>query len=264
MKIKEIINYLNNINLELSDIILILEGYFKVPYIKAITEDINVADNKFYYAKDLLEKDYPPAYLAGYVTVRNLKIFVSEDVLIPRSETIDFIYEYIKSNFDFNNKSVLDLCTGSGVISFALKTIYKSSSITGSDISDAALNLAKKSAEYNKLDIQFIKSNFLNDIYKKYDYIISNPPYIEENNKDTYAPFEPRLALYSGEDGLDSYRNIFSNLDSRLNEKGIAFFEIETSNYSSVKELASKMLKGYLIETYKDMENKERYLILKK
>lgn len=264
MNLNKLIQYLYSKNYDLSDIQLIIEGYFNKSLNRAIIGDEEISDDEYYKVISLLDKDYPPAYLAKYIEVMGLKIFVDENVLIPRTETIDFILDKIKNNYDFNNKKVLDLCTGSGVISLLLKKIYPSILIKASDISLSALSLAKKSASYNHLNIEFIQSDFLNDINESFDYIISNPPYIEIDNKETFSPFEPELALYSGKDGLDSYRSIFLKLDSHLNEGGTAFFEIETSNLNNLLKLKNEMLPSYKDEIYKDMENKERYLILYK
>lgn len=264
MKINNFVFTLQKRGYEISDIDLILQGVFNSSYNKSFIKDIDLDSNKVEYVFNMLEKKYPPSYLAGFVYIRGIKIFVNEDVLIPRTETIEFIYNEIKNKYDLNNKTVLDLCSGSGVISILLKSIYKESIIDAVDISTAALLVSKKSIECNNLDINVIQSDYFSNINKKYDFIISNPPYIEEESQEVEAPFEPKIALYSGKDGLDSYRNIFSDLDEHLNNNGVAFFEIESSNYLNTINLAKDLLRGYTIETYKDIENKNRYLIIKK
>lgn len=246
----------------LADILLLFEGYLNSNYNLSLSEDIDFEDERVEKMFYLLDKKYPPCYLSGYVLVRGLKVFVNENTLIPRTETIDFITGYLKENYDFNNKDVLDLCTGSGIISILIKKYFPQCNICGSDISLKALDTAKRSASFNNLDIDFICSDFLNDIDKKFSFIICNPPYIESGNKEVDADYEPELALFSGEDGLDSYRKIFSSLSSHLYDDGIAFFEIETSNYQKVKELAETSLKNYRGDVYFDVEKKERYLIL--
>ena len=145
------------------------------------------------------------------------------------------------------------------------KKYFPSSFIDASDISDNALQIAKQSALLNNKEINFIKSDFLKDIDSTYDVIICNPPYIEENNKDVDAPFEPALALYSGKDGLDSYRNIFSKLDSHLNKDGIAFFEMESTNVENTVNLFKNINKNeYEIKVIKDLYDRERFLEVKK
>ncbi len=267
MTAAEVAEQLSEENIPLADIRTILSGVFSFPFDRlGIDGDKDIATKEEYklvLAK--LKGGVPPVYLAGYDIIRGLKIYLSEDVLIPRTETISFLYGDIQGNYDFSNKKVLDLCTGSGIIALSVKKLFPASIVTASDISDKALALAKKSAEENSLFIVFKKSNFLEDIQDRFDVILSNPPYIEERSKDVIAPYEPPLALYSGKDGMDSYRAIFSLLDSRLLKKGIAFFELEASNADKVKDLfLSFYPEGYDCSFILDMENKKRYLVAKK
>lgn len=264
MKINNFVFSLQQRGYEISDIDLILQGVFNSSYNETFIKDIDLDSNKVEYVFNMLEKKYPPSYLAGFVYIRGVKIFVNENVLIPRTETIEFIYNEIKNNYNLNNKKVLDLCTGSGVISILLKILFPNAIIDASDISFKALNIAKKSIEHNNLDINLIQSDYFSNIKKKYDYIISNPPYIEENSYEVSAPFEPKIALYSGKDGLNSYKNIFSSLNEHLTDDGVAFFEIETSNYPNLLTLINNQIPSYKVKTYKDLEHKERYLILTK
>ena len=137
-----------------------------------VSKDINSDYNK-------LTKKYPIQYLIGYVNFYGYKINVNEDVLIPRPETEYLVDKTIKyCNKYFNKKiDILDLCTGSGCIGIAL---YKNvnSNVTCSDLSELALNVAQENAKDNNCDITFVKSNILDNIDKKYNLIISNPPYI--------------------------------------------------------------------------------------
>lgn len=263
MTYQEFYNLCFKENIPLADIRIVLEGYFSFDFNR-----LGIDGNKDNISKDKaneiinkLKSGYPSCYIAGYDIIRENKIFLNENVLIPRTETISFIYGYIKDNYNFSNLNILDLCTGSGFIAIALKSLFESSNITASDISQEALNLAIKSAEYNNKEIKFIKSDFLKNIDEKFDVIISNPPYIEENSKDVDAPYEPSLALYSGKDGCDSYREIFKDLDSHLNDDGISFFELEASNALKVEELLHKIQENeFKTEIIYDMENKPRFL----
>lgn len=220
-----------------------------------------IQDEKVMEVLTKLKHGYPAVYLVGYDTIRGLKIYLNEDVLIPRTETIEFLYDYLKNNFDLNNKTVLDLCTGSGVIALSVKNLYPEAKVTASDISIKALNLAMKSSLENKKEITFIQSDFLKDISASFDIIISNPPYIEEDSQDVDAPFEPELALFSGKDGCDSYRSIFKELENHLHKEGYAFFELEATNAKKVQDLFLSMYpKGYKTKLIQDMEKKDRYL----
>ncbi|MFA6829101.1 MAG: peptide chain release factor N(5)-glutamine methyltransferase [Bacilli bacterium] len=256
-----------NHKIPLADIRTVIDGYFGMDFnsLGIHGEEDSINEEDFKYVLERLQSGYPAVYLSGYDIIRENKVFLTEDVLIPRTETIAFIYGYLKGYYEFNNHKVLDLCTGSGFIAMAIKSIYPDSQVTASDISDKALDLAKKSAKFNNLDISFLKSDFLSDINDTFDVIISNPPYIEEDSIDTEAPFEPELALYSGKDGCDSYRKIFSLLDKKLNKDGAAFFELEASNALKVKDIFLSIYpQGYEITLIKDMENKNRYLEVRK
>lgn len=265
MKPSKIVERFESIGIPLADIVTVMEGYFHVSYSMAQISDAEISDALVEETLEKLRNGYPANYLAGYIEIQGLHIFVSEDVLIPRNETAQFIFDYLKSNYDFNGKKVLDLCTGSGFIAMSLKKLYPSADVYASDISIAALTMAKKNAAYNNLDIKFMMSDFLKDIDDTFDVIISNPPYIEEDNPDVDASYEPHLALFSGKDGLDSYRSIFSDLAKKLNRSGLACFELESTNSIKTKEVFESLNPdGFSVEIWQDWYNRDRYLVTKK
>jgi len=254
---------LSEAKVPLSDIRTFFEGVLGKPLSVIGTEgDKEALSEKDYLPlKEKLLEGYPAVYLAGKDQIRGLVYFLTPDVLVPRTETIDFVYGTLKEEKP-EPSSILDLCTGSGFISISLKSLFPEAKVTGSDISEAALRLARKSAAANHLDVSFVRSDFLASVEGSYDWIVSNPPYIETSNPDVDAPFEPALALYSGPNGLDSYRAIFPLLLSHLNPGGKAFFELEASNAQNVLTLfrsfvpAEKAKASFLL----DMEGKKRYL----
>ena len=115
-----------------------------------------------------------------------------------------------------------------------------------------------------KVVFDFIKSDFFNSITGCFDFIVSNPPYIEEDSKEVDAKYEPPLALYSGKDGCDSYKSLFSSLDFHLNKKGVSFFELESTNVERVLKIADDLLPSYTKEVLKDQYERPRYLIREK
>ena len=173
--------------------------------------------------KKLLE-GYPIQYLIGYVDFYGYKIYVNENVLIPRYETEYLVQKTINySKKLFNDKlDILDLGTGSGAISIVLGRELDSN-VTGVDISESALNVAKKNAIENNVSINFIKSNMLDSVDGKYDIVVSNPPYIDFDEKimDSVKKYEPHLALYAKDNGLYYYKNILSNIKPYLIEKDL-------------------------------------------
>ena len=145
----------------------------------------------------------PLQYIIGEIDFYNCKIKVNGNVLIPRPETEYMVDIIIKENF--KPRKILDLCTGSGAIAISLKKQLIDVNVKASDISENALELAKKNAIINKSDIQFIHSDLFEDIHEKFDLIVSNPPYVDENIYKTLEPeifFEPKLALVSSDNGL--------------------------------------------------------------
>ncbi len=266
MTYNEIFHSLRENEIPLADIRDIFDGYFHVDFdrIGIIGDEDKVSMEEFDILLKKLKSGYPVAYLIGYTDILSLHLFLNEDTLIPRMETADFIYSHIRENHDFDGKNILDLCTGSGFIALAIKKYFSSACVMGSDISDGALRMARKNAEYNNLDVSFVKSDFLKDIDRTFDVIISNPPYIEEDSNEVDAPFEPALALFSGKDGMDSYRSIFRDLDGHLNHGGYAFFELEAKNAQKTLRLMKEMNPDYESYVIKDLYGRDRFLVSRK
>lgn len=251
----------------LADIRDIFDDYLKMPF-----DDIGIhgdkellSESEFNILFKKLATGYPVCYLTGICHVRHLDLKVTEATLIPRTETIAFLYDTIKNNYDFNGKSVLDIGTGTGLIALSIKDLYPESQVTAVDISREALAVAKANGISNHLTVDFRLSDYYSAVLETYDVIISNPPYIEEGSTDVDAPYEPALALYSGKDGMDSYRALLEGLEAHLNPEGIAFFELESTNSLPVLALAKEKLgDGYVCELIQDMENKDRYLSIRR
>ncbi len=262
MTYNEIYRYMKECGIPLADIKVVFDGYFHIPFdsigIHGMDEGKDEEEIRSLVKK--LVDGYPVSYLVGYCDILSMRIYLNSSTLIPRIETADFLYSYLRENYSFHQKKMLDLCTGSGFIALALKKYFPDCTIVGSDISSDALEMAKKNAQSVLLDISFLKSDFLKDISDRYDVIVSNPPYIEEGNPDVDAPFEPALALYSGKDGLDSYRSIFASLDDHLAENGMAFFEMESTNVDKTVTLLKKILPHFQSEVILDLYGKERFL----
>ena len=212
-----------------------------------------------------LKQKYPIQYLIGYVNFYGYKIDVDENVLIPRYETellVDKTINYIKKYF--NNKiNILDIGTGSGAISVALKKNINCN-ITGVDISKNALEVAKKNAKSNDVDINFVESDIFSNVEGKYDVIISNPPYISRNEEvmDSVEKYEPHLALYAENDGLYFYQNILENAKKYLNDKFIIAFEIGYWQGNIIKEYALKYFSDSTILIEKDYTDRDRFIFI--
>lgn len=212
-----------------------------------------------------LNKNYPVQYLIGNVNFYGYNISVNKHVLIPRFETetlVEKTIEYIKK-LKLENGSLIDLGTGSGCISIVLKKELETLNITGLDISNKALKLARKNAKNNKADINFIKENiFKFKPVNKYDILISNPPYITED--DEISPnikYEPKKAIFTN-DGLKYYRHIMSTCSNYLNKKNLIAFEIGDKQGKDLKKLAKDFFPKATIKLERDLSGRDRYLFI--
>ena len=218
-----------------------------------------------------LLKHIPVQYITGEAWFYNLKFKVNDQVLIPRPETEELVQEVINFIKDTKGKTILDVGTGSGCIPISIKKNIPDAEIISLDISACALHTAAKNAAANHVDIDFRQIDFLNEktyhTLHVFDVIISNPPYIPENDKTTLDKnvmlHEPHLALFVPQnDALIFYRKIFLFAKEHLAEKGKIFLEVH-EDYA--KETAG-IFNGdnYLTEIKKDMQGKERMVIVSK
>lgn len=217
-----------------------------------------------------LLNDEPLAYILGEWEFYGLKLFVSPDVLIPRDDTCAVAELAInRSLFLEKDPRILDLCCGSGCIGLAVASRVKDARVTLADISKEALAVAKKNIAQNKLggrmsifqvDARKKAPNFLG----KFDMIVSNPPYITgEEMKQlprSVDAFEPHLALYGGEDGLDFYRAILANFTPALKPGGCVCFEFGMGQGDAVCRLLEE--NDYtVLERKMDYNDRERAVL---
>lgn len=216
-------------------------------------------------ALDKLKKGIPVQYIVGDVDFYGYNFIVNEDVLIPRFETeqlVSKVLTYIDEN-NLSNLDILDLCTGSGCIAITLSLKLKSS-IDASDISSKALKVATRNNEKNNSDVTFYLGNLLEPINKKYDIIISNPPYIAygEEIMDIVKNNEPSIALYADNNGLYYYEEILKTVKKNLKDKYLIAFEIGYKQGEDILKLAHKYL-DCEAQVYKDLQNKDRFVFIK-
>ena len=218
-----------------------------------------------------LKTGKPYQQILGHTEFYGKKFFVDENVLIPRPETEELVelakieIQNLKSKIQ--NLKLLDIGTGSGIIPIALKKHFPNSEISAIDISEKALEIAQKNADFHKKEINFIQADFLNtELTEKYDIIISNPPYIgiEENIEieDSVKGFEPNIALFSPtSDALIFYKKIAKDGEKYLNENGMIFLEINQKLGKETLELFSNYSESRLI---KDLSGNDRFVLAKK
>ncbi|WP_374364921.1 peptide chain release factor N(5)-glutamine methyltransferase [Cloacibacterium sp.] len=218
-----------------------------------------------------LKTGKPYQQILGYTEFYGNRFFVDENVLIPRPETeelVELAISKIKNlKSKIQNLKLLDVGTGSGIIPITLKKHLPNAEISAIDISEKALEIAKKNAEFHQANIQFIQQDYLNTkLEENYDIIISNPPYIgiEENIEieDSVKGFEPNIALFSPtSDALIFYKKIAKDGEKYLNENGMIFLEINQKLGKETLELFSNYSESRLI---KDLSGNDRFVFAKK
>jgi len=206
----------------------------------------------------------PIAKILGKRQFWGRTFFINEDVLDPRSDT-ETLIDYV---IDRPVRSVLELGTGSGVIAISLACEWKEVHVVATDISEAALFVAQKNAKYFDVQdkIDFLKSDWFEDIEGKFDLIISNPPYIGLSEVSEISQevlnYDPELALFAGSDGLEAYERIIPYLKKFLKPKGIVVLEIGASQSDSVKTLMNSSGLSE-VNTLKDLAGKDRLVTAK-
>ena len=213
-----------------------------------------------------LENNKPLQYVIGNVNLYGNKFYIDERVLIPRFETEELVentVKYIKQFFT-NPVDIIDLGCGSGVIGLTLEKKVSTDSVDLVDISKEALEVANINCENLKSNAKIIQSDMFDCVDKKYDVIISNPPYIKNNEviEAIVKNNEPHLALYAGEDGLDCYRKILKSIKEHMKDKCLIAFEIGMTQANDLKELTNKYLPDAKIEIKKDMSGKDRMFFI--
>ena len=208
----------------------------------------------------------PMQYIIGSSEFYGRKFFVNQDVLIPRPETEKLIDVSIDILSRKENPIILDVGTGSGCIGITIALEIPSSSVIAIDISNSALSTAKKNANiYDLKNMQFINLDiFSEDINHTADLLISNPPYISQEEIPglmiDVKNFEPMVALTDNSDGLEFYRK-FSNIIPQIVKKnGVTILEVGRGTHpEKVKEIFNKA--GYdNIESVRDLNKETRVL----
>ena len=237
-----------SMGLSRNEILLGCKGTKNIPNVQAIV--------------DRLRRFEPIQYIFGHSVWNGLDLIVTPDTLIPRPETAELVERIARFRNSKEPLKILDVGTGSGCIAIALKKAFPFGQVTGVDVSEEALVVAKKNAERNGVEVNFKKMDILSDFNEQkcqYDIVISNPPYVcESEKKDMRAnvlEYEPGTALFvPDKDPLLFYRRI---ADLRWGK--YLFFEINERFAQQIQEMLIK--KGYRdVQLTNDMYGKPRII----
>ncbi len=209
-------------------------------------------------------KGEPITKIFGKTNFYGYEFKVTKDVLSPRMETEILVEQVLKYAKDKMN--ILDLCTGSGIIAISIAKNVNAN-VVATDISDKALLVAQENAQNNQVKVVFKNSNMFENLKKgkKFDIIVSNPPYIPSQDisklDKEVKDYDPKIALDGGEDGLDFYRKIIKESVNFLSDKGMIFFEIGINQKKSIVKMLEENFDN--IKVVKDYNRIDRVVYAK-
>ncbi|ABJ57433.1 peptide chain release factor N(5)-glutamine methyltransferase [Oenococcus oeni] len=215
---------------------------------------------------DKVQAGEPVQYVLGFANFYGRDFSVGPQVLIPEVETAELI-DHVKNAVllpledDF---SILDIGTGSGNLAITLALELKAKNVLAVDISQDALDLAKKNSQnLSATEVKFIRSDLLENVNGLFDLIVSNPPYVKTGEKEIdkqVVDFEPHQALYAGADGMDVFRKMIPETVKHLKPDGYAIFEMDYRQGDEIKSLIKKNFPKAQIEIFKDISGLDRFI----
>ena len=258
-------------------IMILLEHYFSLDRVKiAMNPELRLSESELltlHFAVKELLTNKPVQYIIGETEFCGMRFFVDENVLIPRPETEEMVKKIAscrdKACLVPTGCDILDIGTGSGCIAISLAKLLTDSKVTAVDVSEKALNVARKNAKANEVNVRFILDDILNPqnpelIDNQYDIIVSNPPYVCESEKSemraNVLDYEPFSALFvSDNDPLIFYRKILEFAQKALKPGGEVWFEINENFGEEMKNLCLEQ--GFKnVEIIKDFRERDRIL----
>ena len=251
------------------------DEYLKLSKIDCrISQDFKLNETQILQFQDALQKlraGLPYQQILGKAEFFGETFFVNANVLIPRPETEELVEIAIKKiqeirakNQDLNlDLKILDIGTGSGIIPVTLKKHFPEAKVFALDISEKAIEVAKRNAENLKADIEFLQHDYLNEnLVGLFDVIISNPPYIGKNEiseiENSVKNFEPNIALFSPtDDALEFYIKIAKDCENHLKKGGLLFLEINQKLGDETLELFQNLSHAELLQ---DLSGNDRFI----
>tara|TARA_B100000676_G_scaffold270623_1_gene287461 strand:+ start:1195 stop:2049 length:855 start_codon:yes stop_codon:yes gene_type:complete len=223
------------------------------------TEEVDVYRD---YVRQRVQR-VPVQYILGATAFRELELTVTPAVLIPRPETevlVDVALELLPTG-----GRALDLCCGSGAIALSLKRELAEVAVVATDISQAALAVARANGASCELEIEWLSGDLFAAVEGDFDLVVSNPPYVKSGDLDRLEPevrdHEPRLALDGGADGLDCYRRIAHQASDHIRPGGYLLLEVGDGQSAEVEKLLAEVGRFAEVQTKPDLNEVPRVVV---
>ena len=223
------------------------------------TEEVDVYRD---YVRQRVQR-VPVQYILGATAFRELELTVTPAVLIPRPETevlVDVALELLPTG-----GRALDLCCGSGAIALSLKRELAEVAVVATDISQAALAVARANGASCELEIEWLSGDLFAAVEGDFDLVVSNPPYVKSGDLDRLEPevrdHEPRLALDGGADGLDCYRRIAHQASDHIRPGGYLLLEVSDGQSAEVEKLLAEVGRFAEVQTEPDLNEVPRVVV---
>ena len=249
---------------------MIIDAVLGIKKAELYTNNYSISENQIEQLEksfSLLVRDVPVQHVIGKASFYNDEFLTPPGVFIPRPET-ELIVDCIQNDFEDNaQKTLLDIGCGSGCIGITIASLYNNFDVTAIDISDKAVKTANKNAKKLKIsNIQILKQDIFQMHGKKFDIIVSNPPYIGINELDkldrSVKNHDPLAALSDQEDGLKFHKYFVNNISELLETDGYMYFEIPNSQITH--QIIDMINNNNNIESifFKDLEGNKRVVKL--
>ena len=210
------------------------------------------------------EQSEPIPYIIGSVGFRYIELMVTSAVLIPRPETEELVEKVLRWAKGRRELRIVDVGTGSGCIAISLAKELEGAAVIAVEVSAEALKIAQQNALNNNATVEFHQGSLLKPIAEPVDLIVANLPYVAETERalldKSVARFEPQLALFGGEDGLDLVRELLRQAVGKLRPKGAIFLEIGFQQGVAVVAIAQQHFPNATVTCQQDYAGQDRFV----
>ena len=212
------------------------------------------------------ERDEPIPYITGSVGFRYIELAVTPAVLIPRPETEELVEKVLRWAKGRSGLCVVDVGTGSGCVAISLAKEMTGAEVVAVEVSAESLQVAQQNADANQTTIDFRQGSLLEPVGEPVDVLVANLPYVAETERSllgtSVARFEPELALFGGEDGLDLVRELLRQAVGKIRPKGAIFLEIGFQQGTETVAIAQQHFPDATITCQQDYAGQDRFVLI--